>query len=39
MFAEKLLFDIKEETLKITSEKNEKIKANINLKWKKVLEF
>ena len=32
MFAEKLLFDIKEETLKITSEKNEKIKANINLK-------
>ena len=39
MFAEKLLFDIKEETLKITSEKNEKIKANISLKWKKVLEF
>ena len=39
MFAEKLLFDIKEETLKITSGKNEKIKANINLKWKKVLEF
>jgi len=32
MFAEKLLFDIKEETLKITSGKNEKIKANINLK-------
>ena len=32
MFAEKLLFDIKEETLKITSEKNEKIKANISLK-------
>ena len=39
MFAEKLLFDIKEETLKITSEKNEKIKTNIKLKWKKVLEF
>ena len=39
MFAEKLLFDIKEETLKITSGKNEKIKAKINLKWKKVLEF
>tara|TARA_Y100000816_G_scaffold141638_1_gene100355 strand:- start:8966 stop:9571 length:606 start_codon:yes stop_codon:yes gene_type:complete len=32
MFAEKLLFDIKEETLKITSEKNEKIKTNIKLK-------
>ena len=39
MFAEKLLFDIKEETVKITSEKNEKIKTNIKLKWKKVLEF
>ena len=32
VFAEKLLFDIKDKTLKITSNKNEKIKANINLK-------
>ena len=39
IFAKKLLFDIKAKTLKITSKKNEKVKANINLKWKKVLGF
>lgn len=32
IFAKKLLFDIKAKTLKITSKKNEKVKANINLK-------
>ncbi len=32
MFAKKLLFDIKAKTLKITSEKNDKVKANINIK-------
>lgn len=32
VFAKKLLFDIKAKTLKITSKKNEKVKANINLK-------
>ena len=39
MFAKKLLFDIKAKTLKITSEKDDKVKANINIKWKRVLEF
>ena len=39
IFAKKLLFDIKAKTLKITSNKNDKVKANINLKWKKVLGF
>ena len=32
IFAKKLLFDIKAKTLKITSNKNDKVKANINLK-------
>ena len=32
MFAKKLLFDIKAKTLKITSEKDDKVKANINIK-------
>lgn len=32
VFAKKLLFDINAKTLKITSDKNKKVKANINLK-------
>ena len=32
LFAKKLLFDIKENTLKITSSKNKKVKANVSLK-------
>jgi lipopolysaccharide assembly outer membrane protein LptD (OstA) len=32
MFADKLLFDIKKKTLNITSFKNSKVNANINLK-------
>ena len=32
MFAKKLLFDIKAKTLKITSEENDKVKANIKIK-------
>ena len=32
IFAKKLLFDTKAKTLKITSNKNDKVKANINLK-------
>ena len=39
MVADKLLFDIKKQTLNIASFKDDKINANINLKWKKVLEF
>ena len=37
--ADKLLFDIKEKKLNIASFNNQKINANINLKWKKVSEF
>ena len=37
--ADKLLFDIKKKTLNINSFSDNKINANINLKWKKVLEF
>ena len=37
--ADKLLFDIKKQKLNITSFKNNKINANINLKWKKLLEY
>mgnify|MGYP002035650200 CR=1 FL=1 len=39
MIADKLIFDIKKQTLNIAAFKNNKINANINLKWKKVLEF
>lgn len=39
IFADKLIFDIKEKTLNVTSSKNKKINANINIKWKKDLEF
>ena len=38
MIADELLFDIKKQTLNIASFNDEKINANINLKWKKVLE-
>ena len=37
--AEKLIFDIKKNTLKISSSANKKVNANINYKWKKLLEF
>ena len=39
MIADKLFFDIKKQTLKIAAFKDNKINANIKLKWKKVLEF
>ena len=39
IFADKLLFDIKKQTLKIASINDSKINANINLKWKKALEY
>ena len=39
MIADKLLFDIEKQTLKIAAFKDNKINANIKLKWKKVLEF
>ena len=39
MLADKLFFDIKNKKLKIASFNNNKINANINLKWKKDLEF
>ena len=39
MNADRLFFDIKKQTLKIAAFKDNKINANINLKWKKVLEF
>ena len=38
MFADKLFFDIKKQTLNIASTKDGKVNANVNLKWKKVLE-
>ena len=38
MFADKLFFDIKKQTLNITSTKNGNVNANVNLKWKKALE-
>ena len=39
MVADELLFDIKKQTLKIAAFKDNKINANIKLKWKKVLGF
>ena len=39
MFADKLFFDIKKQTLNIASTKNDNVNANVNLKWKKVLEY
>ena len=39
MVADELLFDIKNKTLNIASYDDKKINTNINIKWKKVLEF
>lgn len=39
MLADRLLFDIKKQTLQIAAFNDDKINANINVKWKKVLEF
>ena len=39
MFADKLIFDIKEKTLNIKSLNNKMIKSKLNYKWKKVLEY
>ena len=39
LVADELLFDIKTQNLNIASYENNKINANINLKWKKVLEY
>ena len=39
MLADRLLFDIKKQTLQIAAFNDGKINANINVKWKKVLEF
>ena len=39
MYAEEILFDISDQSLRIKSKKNERINTNINLKWKKVSEF
>ena len=39
MYADKLFFDIKKQILKIAAFEDNKINANINLKWKKVLGF
>lgn len=37
--ADKLRFDISNQTLNINSSENNKINVNLNIKWKKVLEF
>ena len=39
VLADRLLFDIKKQTLQIAAFNDGKINANINVKWKKVLEF
>ena len=39
MVADKLLFDIKKQTLNIASFNEGKVNAEVNIKWKKVLEF
>ena len=39
MVADKLLFDIKKQTLEIASKDEENINTNINIKWKKALEY
>ena len=39
MVADRLYFDLKKQTLNIAAFKDNKINANINLKWKKVSEF
>ena len=39
VLADKLFFDIKKQTLQIAAFNDDKINANINIKWKKVLEF
>ena len=37
--ADKLRFDISNQTLNINSNENNKVNVNLNIKWKKVLEF
>ena len=39
LVADKLLFDVKKQTLNISAFENKKVNANIDLKWKKDLEF
>ena len=39
MFADKLFFDIKKQTLNVTALENSNVNANIKIKWKKGLEF
>lgn len=39
VFAEKLLFDVKNQTLDIASKLNDKVKTKVEIKWKKDLEF
>ena len=39
IIADKLLFDIKKQTLNIASFNDGKINANVKLKWKKDLEY
>ena len=39
MRADKLFFDVKKQTLDVASFNENKINTNINIKWKKVLEF
>ena len=39
MFADKLFFDIKKQTLNVTALENSNINANIKIKWKKDFEY
>lgn len=39
LFADKILFDLNEQTLNVSAFENRKVNANINIKWKKALEF
>ena len=39
LYADSLTFDIKLKTLNIKTFEENKINANLNIKWKKVLEF
>lgn len=39
MFADKLFFDIKKQTLNVTALENSNVNANIKIKWKKDLEY
>ena len=38
-YADELYFDLKNQTLNINSKENSKINLNLNLKWKKDLEY